>query len=216
MGSLCVAECAANRFDWCRVERGHRISDFLRGDWTSFARPAVEEAHVWMSVVEKRSSDQHHMLVWDIVYNDGAAIADAELSRDRAKFFRTHHLAVCGPGNSIRAGQVDRAGYMTGRISLGWTGTDDACGGILSMLRKPVRVSQQLGSCVATLMHGNDRHDLLPERISPFVCERVTACPKSELLLLLQGRSAQRPAKVVASKKPISRTREGREQSPTA
>ena len=47
-----------------------------------FLEAAVEQSHVLMPVVEKRPSDQPHVLVRDIVDDDCVAVADAELARD--------------------------------------------------------------------------------------------------------------------------------------
>ena len=86
MGSLCMAERAVECVHWFSSEIRFGIIWRLHGNGSTLARPllnaAVEEAHVLVPVVEKRPSDQTHVLVRDIVDDDCAAVADAELSRD--------------------------------------------------------------------------------------------------------------------------------------
>lgn len=87
MRRLGMAERAINCIDWFRIEnRLGIICRRLRGEGSPLARPflkaTVEQAHVLMSVAKKRPSDQSHVLVWDIVDNNGAAVADAKLACD--------------------------------------------------------------------------------------------------------------------------------------
>jgi hypothetical protein len=81
------------------------------------------------------------VLVWDVVDNDGAAVADAKLAGHATKLLSASHLAVDTPWNSVRAAQIHRAGNMADAILLWRTRVDDADVGIIYMFRKPIRFS---------------------------------------------------------------------------
>jgi hypothetical protein len=109
-----------------------------------------------MSVVEKRPSDQPHVLVWHVVHHDGRIVAKAEFAGDATELLGTRHFAVGSPRNSVRPAQVYRAGNLTGGILLRRTGIDDAHVGVIQMLCKPIRFRKQFRVSVTTLMDGDD------------------------------------------------------------
>jgi hypothetical protein len=142
MRRLGMAERAINCIDWFRIEnRLGIICRRLRGEGSPLARPLLEATIKQAPVVKKRPSDQPHVLVWDVVDNDGAAVADAKLAGHATKLLSASHLAVDTPWNSVRAAQIHRAGNMADAILLWRTRVDDADVGIIYMFRKPIRFS---------------------------------------------------------------------------